>query len=171
MFLFVSGIMVGLRIESREDRGWGPRKRMFDVLKRAGYVLAAGVLILFLQWAARWRWSNFGYMLQIGILNCIAPAIRRLRARGRRSVLLRPALHAVPESRLLGEQPGPDRAGSGSGPCVGAGRIFDRALLLAIDRQDGIGRTGEGCNRPHFRAPLMQRALPGPALGAALVIE
>ena len=36
MFLFVSGIMVGLRIESREDRGWGPRKRMFDVLKRAG---------------------------------------------------------------------------------------------------------------------------------------
>jgi uncharacterized membrane protein len=75
MFLFVSGIMVGLRIESREDRGCGPRKRMFDVLKRAGYVLAAGVLILFLQWAARWRWSNFGYMLQVGILNCIALAI------------------------------------------------------------------------------------------------
>ena len=44
-------------IESDEDRGFGPLKRMFDVLKRAGYVLAAGVLMLFLEWAARWSWS------------------------------------------------------------------------------------------------------------------
>jgi uncharacterized membrane protein len=75
MFLFVAGIMVGLRIESREDRGYGPLKRMFDVLKRAGYVLAAGVLMLFQEWAEHWSWSNFSYMLQVGILNCIALAI------------------------------------------------------------------------------------------------
>jgi uncharacterized membrane protein len=73
MFLFVAGMMVGLRMESRSDRGFGHWKRMFDVLKRAGYVLAAGVFILFLEWVR--RWSNFGYMLQVGILNCIALAI------------------------------------------------------------------------------------------------
>src|SRR5260370_39288092 len=44
MFLFVAGIMVGVRIESREDRGYGPRKRMRDVLKRAGYAPSAGLL-------------------------------------------------------------------------------------------------------------------------------
>jgi len=45
------------------------------VLKRAGYVLAAGVLILLLEWVQRWSWSNFSYILQVGILNCIALAI------------------------------------------------------------------------------------------------
>jgi hypothetical protein len=75
MFLFVAGMMVGLRMESRDDRGFGPWKRMVDVLKRAGYILAAGVLILFLEWVQRWSWSNFSYVLQVGILNCIALAI------------------------------------------------------------------------------------------------
>src|SRR5579885_3160655 len=49
LFLFLAGMMVGFRMESREQAGLGARARMWDVLKRAGYIMLIAELMLLQQ--------------------------------------------------------------------------------------------------------------------------
>jgi len=75
LFLFLAGVMVGLRIENREDKGWSPLGRAWDVLKRAGYILLIAELILLQQYLFQGALSNWRYLLRVDILNCMALAI------------------------------------------------------------------------------------------------
>src|ERR1051326_4787135 len=75
LFLFIAGLMVGLRIEKRDDRGCGPFARMLDVLKRAGFILLIAELILFQQWLFQWSPAAWRYLFRVDILNAMALAI------------------------------------------------------------------------------------------------
>jgi len=75
LFLFIAGIMVGFRIENRDDRGYSPRARMLDVLKRAGFILLIAELILFQQWLFQWSLAAWRYLFGVDILNAMALAI------------------------------------------------------------------------------------------------
>jgi hypothetical protein len=68
-------VMVGLRIENRDDKGWSPMGRAWDVLKRAGYILVIAELILLQQYVFQGSLSNWRYLLRVDILNCMALAI------------------------------------------------------------------------------------------------
>ncbi len=75
LFLFIAGIMVGFRIENRDDKGLGPGARYVDVLKRSGYVLLIAELMLLQQWVFQWNLRAWGHLLRADILNCMALAI------------------------------------------------------------------------------------------------
>ena len=75
LFLFIAGIMVGLRIESRSDRGFGPGARLLDILKRAGFIFLIAEAILFQQWLFQWSLAAWRYLFTVDILNAMALAI------------------------------------------------------------------------------------------------
>ena len=75
LFLFIAGIMVGFRVDKRDEQGLGPRARMFDIWKRGGYILCIAELILFQQYVSQWAFGNWRYLLRVDILNCMALAI------------------------------------------------------------------------------------------------
>lgn len=75
LFLFIAGMMVGFRIDNREDRGLPPFARLLDVLKRGGYILLVAELILFQQWLFQWSLSSWRYLFNADILNAMALAI------------------------------------------------------------------------------------------------
>lgn len=75
LFLFIAGIMVGFRIENRDDRGFSPVSRLAGVLQRAGYILLVAELILFQQWLFQWPFASWKYLLRVDILNCMALAV------------------------------------------------------------------------------------------------
>lgn len=75
LFLFLAGLMVGFRIENRDDKGYSPLRRAWDVLKRAGYILVIAELILLQQYLFQGALSNWRYVLRVDILNCMALAI------------------------------------------------------------------------------------------------
>jgi uncharacterized membrane protein len=75
LFLFLAGMMVGLRIENRDDKGLSRLGRAWDVLKRAGYILLIAELILLQQYLFQGSLSNWRYLLRVDILNCMALAI------------------------------------------------------------------------------------------------
>jgi len=75
LFLFLAGMMVGFRMERRDEAGLGPRGRAWDVLKRAGYIMLIAELMLLQQWLFMWRYSAWTHLLRADILNCMAVAI------------------------------------------------------------------------------------------------
>lgn len=75
LFLFIAGIMVGLRIENRDEIGLSPASRMFDVLKRAGFILLIGELMLFQQWVFQWSLAAWRYLFTADILNSMALSV------------------------------------------------------------------------------------------------
>lgn len=75
LFLFIAGIMVGFRIENREDKGLPPLARLRDVLKRAGYIFVVAELILLQQLLFQWPYWDWRYLLRVDILNCMALAV------------------------------------------------------------------------------------------------
>src|SRR5438128_5526456 len=75
LFLFIAGIMAGFRIENRDDRGYSPRARLLDVLKRAAFILLIAELILFQQWLFQWSLAAWRYLFGVDILNAMALAV------------------------------------------------------------------------------------------------
>ena len=75
LFLFIAGIMVGFRVDKRDEQGFGPLARMLDIWKRGGYILCIAELILFQQYVSQWAFGNWRYLLRVDILNCMALAI------------------------------------------------------------------------------------------------
>jgi uncharacterized membrane protein len=75
LFLFIAGVMTGFRIESRDIHGHGPRARLLDVLKRAGFIFLIAELILFQQWLFQWSLAAWRYVFGVDILNAMALAV------------------------------------------------------------------------------------------------
>lgn len=75
LFLFLAGMMVGFRIDSREQAGKSPRARVWDALRRAGYIMLIAEAMLFQQWVFMWRLPAWTHLLRADILNCMAVAI------------------------------------------------------------------------------------------------
>lgn len=75
LFLFIAGIMVGFRIEKRDEEGRRAGERLLDTLRRGGYIFLIAELMLLQQWIFQWRFAAWRHLMRADILNCMALAI------------------------------------------------------------------------------------------------
>lgn len=74
VFLFLAGVTLAFLIDSRQNRGVGPKGRVVAALRRAGYLGGLAILFRFQMWAFYWFSSPWKDLLRVDILNCMAAA-------------------------------------------------------------------------------------------------
>ncbi len=75
LFLFMAGVTLAFRIDSRERRGY-TRGRLFrDSLTRAGYIFVIAMLFRLQLWVFQFQMSAWRNVLRVDILNCMALAL------------------------------------------------------------------------------------------------
>lgn len=74
VFLFLAGVTLAFLIDSRAQRGVGPKMQAWAALKRAGYLGGLAILFRFQMWVFYWPHSPWQNLLRVDILNCMAAA-------------------------------------------------------------------------------------------------
>lgn len=74
VFLFLSGVTLAFLIDSREQKGAGPKQRMFAALRRAAFLGSLAILFRLQMFLFYWPNSPWQDLLRVDILNCMAAA-------------------------------------------------------------------------------------------------
>lgn len=75
LFLFMAGVTLAFRIDSRERRGYTPVRLFRDSLSRAGYIFVVAILFRLQLWVFQFQLSDWRNVLRVDILNCMALAL------------------------------------------------------------------------------------------------
>ena len=72
VFLFLSGVTLAFLIDSREQKGAGPARRVRAALNRAAFLGGLAILFRLQMFAFYWPNSPWQDLLRVDILNCMA---------------------------------------------------------------------------------------------------
>lgn len=75
IFLFLLGITLAFRLDSRERQGAPPWARVWAGLRRAGFLLGVAFLFRLQLWLFAWPYSPWTDLLKVDILNAMALAV------------------------------------------------------------------------------------------------
>ena len=82
IFLFLVGVTLAFRLDSRERQGAGPRQRVWAALRRAGFLLGVALLFRLQLWLFALPYSPWTDLLRVDILNAMALAVAVLSVMG-----------------------------------------------------------------------------------------
>jgi len=82
IFLFLVGVTLSFRLDSRERQGVPPLGRVWAGLRRAGYLLAIAFLFRLQLWLFGWPDSPWTDLLRVDILNAMGLAVAVLSVMG-----------------------------------------------------------------------------------------
>lgn len=82
IFLFLVGVTLAFRLDSRERQGQGGARRVWSALRRAGYLLGIAFLFRLQLWLFGWPHSPWTDLLRVDILNTMALAVAALSVMG-----------------------------------------------------------------------------------------
>jgi len=82
MFLFLLGITLAFRLDSRERQGRAGAERVWAALRRAGYLLLIALLFRLQLWLFGWPYSPWTDLLRVDVLNAMALAVAALSVLG-----------------------------------------------------------------------------------------
>ncbi len=82
MFLFLLGITLAFRLDSRERQGCSSGQRVWAALRRAGYLMGIAFLFRLQLWLFGWPHSPWPDLLRVDILNAMGLAVAVLSVLG-----------------------------------------------------------------------------------------